>query len=240
MALAILLAASLCFIREKRYELPKDTSLNLSLLVIPFALVFARLYYVVFALDQFVSDPLSVFDVRSGGMAIYGGIIGGVLAGWILSRKAKIPMTKLCDLAAPALALGQGIGRWGNFINQEAYGYAVLNPSFQFFPFAVYIESDGLWHLATFFYESLWCVLLCAFLLVMEARKKHRFSGEIFTWYVLLYAVERAFVEGLRTDSLMLGSLRISQILSLVAATCAAALLLIKRRKIRSNGRDAK
>lgn len=235
MAVAILSAELVCLSRESRCRLPKDTAINLSLLVIPFALVFARAYYVVFAWDQFRGNLWSVFDVRSGGMAIYGGIIGGVLAGLILSRRTRVSFWRLCDLVAPALALGQAIGRWGNFINQEAYGYAVAQPGLQFFPFAVYIEANASWHLATFFYESAWCFALSIFLLAYERRQARRFPGELFAWYLLLYGLERAVVEGLRTDSLMLGPIRVSQWLSLALAIVALCVIVRERRKLKGD-----
>jgi len=137
-----------------------------------------------------------------------------MLTAWIYCRKKKLPISKAFDLTAPALALGQAIGRWGNFFNQEAHGAAVENPALQFFPLAVHIEGSG-WHWATFFYESLWCFLIVVFILAAEKKRFFRRSGDAFGAYIFLYGIERALVEGLRTDSLYLGPFRVSQLLSL-------------------------
>ncbi len=223
MALAVALAAA----REKRLGLPKETSLDLALLGIPTAIVCARLYYVAFSWRAYADEPIRALYIWEGGMAIYGGILGGVLAGWLYGRKKKLPFLRLADLAAPSIALGQGIGRWGNFINQEAYGAVVAHAWQRRFPIGVLIQADGQWHYATFFYESAWCLLIVAFLLIAEKKRRLR-DGDLFLGYAFLYALERALVEGLRTDSLYLGSLRVSQLLSLVAlAVCAA--LFVKR-----------
>ena len=163
-------------------------------------------------------------------MAIYGGILAGILAGFIYSQKKKISFFRLADLAAPSIALGQAIGRWGNFVNHEAYGAVVLNPRAQFFPNAVNIS--GIWHYATFFYESVWCFGIVIAILLFERKKKFSRSGDIFLAYVFLYALERGVVEGLRTDSLYWGPLRVSQMLSLLAAL-AIAILMLRRTKPR-------
>lgn len=230
-AISIGSGIALAMAREGRMRLPKDTTLNLSLWVVPFSLIGARLYYVAFTWEQYRDDLLLIFDTRSGGMAIYGAVIGGMITGLIYARLKRLSFARLCDLVAPALALGQAIGRWGNFVNQEAFGYAVDNSALQWFPMSVFIESDGLWHLATFFYESSWCLLICAFLLIGERRALFRRPGDGFLWYALLYAAERALVEGLRTDSLMWGPVRVSQALSLLVALICAAALIIRTHK---------
>ncbi len=226
MALAVWLASA----REKRLGLPKETTLDLALLGIPAAIVCARIYYVIFSWSAYADDPVKALYIWEGGMAIYGGIIGGVLAGWLYGRKKKLPFLRLADLAAPSIALGQGIGRWGNFVNQEAYGAAVAHAWQQRFPIGVFIQADGMWHYATFFYESAWCLLIVALLLIAERKRQMNREGDIFLAYVFLYALERALVEGLRTDSLYLGPLRVSQLLSL-AALIVCAIILLKRTK---------
>ena len=216
--------------REKRVGVPRETTLNLALLAVPISVVCARLYYVAFEWGQYRGDLLSILNVRRGGLAIYGAVIGGVIAGLIYARWKKVGFWLLADLAAPSLALGQAIGRWGNFLNEEAYGVAIANPAYRFFPAAVFIRADGLWHAATFFYESIWCFLIVAFLLVAERKRFFRKRGDIFLWYVLLYALERGAVEGLRTDSLYWGTVRVSQLLSLLAlfAVCLVFALRAK------------
>ena len=186
----------------------------------------ARLYYVIFSWQAYADDPIRALYIWEGGMAIYGGIIGGVLAGWLYARRKKLPFLKLADLAAPSIALGQAIGRWGNFVNQEAYGAVVAHAWQRRFPIGVFIQADGQWHYATFFYESAWCLLIVAALLLAEKKRRLRREGDIFLAYVFLYALERALVEGLRTDSLYLGPLRVSQLLSLAALMVCAIVLL--------------
>lgn len=215
-ALGLLLGALLAMSREKRLGLKEDTTLNMLFLAVPLALIFARLYYVVFSWDLYKDNPMDIFNFRKGGIAIYGAIIGGVLGGWLFSRIKKIPFAAIADLAAPSLALGQAIGRWGNFVNQEAYGRVAENPALHFFPISVYIESTGSYHYATFFYESIWCFIICAALLIAERKNGFRRRGDMFIWYGMLYAAERMLVEGLRTDSLYWGSIRVSQLLSLL------------------------
>lgn len=213
-ALGMLLGVLIASAREKKYEQPKDTILNFILIALPIALICARLYYVAFSWENYVSHPAEILNIRSGGMAIYGGVIGGVITGFIYSRVKNLSFSVLADLCAPALALGQAIGRWGNFFNEEAYGSLIENASLHFFPMGVYIESLGQWRYATFFYESSWCFLLCAALLIAEARNLFRHRGDVFLWYLLAYSAERMVVEGMRSDSLYMGSLRISQLLS--------------------------
>ena len=213
-ALGVLGAVLLAWLREERLGLTRETTLDLALICVPVGILCARLYYVLFSWDYYAAHPAESLDLRGGGLAIYGGVIGGVLAGWIYSRVKKISFGTLADLVAPGLAFGQAVGRWGNFLNQEAYGAAVTKAQFQFFPMSVYIEGSG-WHWATFFYESLWCALICAFLLIAEKRGYFKRKGDTFLWYLFLYALERCLVEGLRTDSLYIGPLRVSQLLSL-------------------------
>ena len=182
---------------------------------------------------MYKDDLWKIFSVREGGMAIYGGVLAGVFAGWAFSRVRKLPFLALADLAAPSLALGQAVGRWGNFVNQEAYGYAVTDPALCHFPLSVFIEADGRWHLATFFYESV---------LVFSDRRLHPPHGapgqaappgrRLFVVSPPPTARKRAVVEGLRTDSLMLGPVRISQLLAaLLAAGSLIALIVRARRK---------
>ena len=229
-ALGILSGIALAMAREKRYGLPRDTTADLALWGVPSAIVGARLYYVLFSFKEYAADPVSALYVWEGGLAIYGGLLGGLLAGLCYARAKGLNFLTLADLVAPSFALGQAIGRWGNFFNQEAYGVAVAAEWMQRFPIAVYIEADGLWHCATFFYESMWCLLIVIVLLTMERRGAFKRPGDGFLTYVLLYAVERALVEGLRTDSLYLGPVRVSQALSVCAVVVCGALLAVRKK----------
>ena len=228
-AVGLVLGALCATLRENRLNLKKDTAVDFLLLALPMAIVCARIYYVVFEWSSYADHPLSIFNLREGGLAIYGGVIGGVLAAILYSKRKNISFGTLADLCAPGLVLGQAIGRWGNFFNQEAYGVALTDPALKRFPLAVYIQTDGLWHAATFFYESAWCFAVFAALLLLEKRRFMKRRGDLFAAYLFLYAAERVVVEGLRTDSLMLGGLRVSQLLS--AALMLGVLLMVLLRE---------
>ena len=215
---------------EKRMHLPKDTVVDLALWLIPCGVIGARLYYVFFAWDTFASNPLSIFAIWNGGLAIYGGIIGGVLAAICFSKKKHISLLSLLDMVAPGVLLAQAIGRWGNFFNMEAYGLEITNEACQFFPLAVLIPENGtyVWHMATFFYESLWNFL--GFLFLAFTRKKARRSGDILCGYLVIYGGGRLIIEGLRLDSLMTsgGTARISQLLSVCLCLIVCALFALR------------
>lgn len=220
MILGILLAS----FRAKRRGWSSDLVLDFILLAVPLAVIGARAYYVAFEWDYFSSNPEKIIAINQGGLAIYGAVIGGFLAAFIFSKAAKFPFLKLIDLVIPSLILGQAIGRWGNFINQEAYGALITNPNLQFFPLAVYIQSLVEWHQATFFYESFCNVILLAFTLLLG--RKGAKDGTLLATYFIGYGVVRAFIEGLRTDSLYLfGNIRVSQVLS--AALVLVGILLL-------------
>lgn len=229
-ALGIALGVWLAAAREKKLGLAKDTALDLALLCLPAAIVGARLYYVAFSWESYADGPWwKIFAVWEGGLAVYGGVLAGLLAGGLYARRKRISFWRLADLVAPCIPLGQAIGRWGNFVNQEAHGGSVSNPALQFFPMSVQI--DGSWFYATFFYESIWCFLIVILILMGERRGWFRRRGDAFLAYVFLYALERSLVEGLRTDSLYLGAFRVSQLLSLLAMCAAAVLWLVHRKK---------
>ena len=217
---AILLGWSLCAREARRLHLPLDTIVDFLLFAIPLGIIFARLSSVVFRFNMYSEDLLSIFNIREGGLAIFGGVIGGLIAARIVSRKHGVPMLTLLDIVAPALALGQGIGRWGNYINMEAYGLRISEPYLQFFPFAVEIPVGDVWywHMATFFYEFCWDMLVFALLLAVRRHQRRR--GDVFGWYLLLYCAGRTVIEGLRNDSLTFVSefVRISQVLAALAA----------------------
>lgn len=225
----IALAILLCCREEKRLGLQQDTVIDLALWVVPFGIVGARLYYVVFAWEAFARDPLSILRVWEGGLAIYGGVIGGLVAILLFARRRKLPPFLLTDMIVPTLSLAQSIGRWGNYFNMEAYGAAITDPAWQFFPVGVLIPEGGgyAWHMATFFYESVWDLGVFLVLWFIVRKRKKR-DGTVTLWYMLLYGTGRFFIEGLRTDSLMSGSLRVSQLLSAAMVIASAALLLLR------------
>lgn len=222
----ILLALFLGSREEKRLKLPKDTMLDIVLIAVPSGIIGARIYYVLMSLDEYLADPITMLFIWKGGLAIYGGVIGGVISVWIYSRVKKISFASLADMAVPGLLLAQAIGRWGNYFNREAFGPAITNTFWQFFPAGVLIQENGteVWHAATFFFESMWNV--SAFLVLWLTRKQMKRRGDTFIWYMVLYGCGRFLIEQLRTDSLYLLGMRVSQIVSLLLCVAAAGIFL--------------
>lgn len=243
MAVGIVIAVMLAIKESKRKRFAEDTMIDLCLIMIPLGIIFARAYYVLFELDMYLDDPIRMLYIWEGGLAIYGAILGGMLGMFIYSRKKKLRMLRLLDCCAPGLVLAQAIGRWGNFFNQEAFGNPVTDPNLMWFPLTVKIDvpwlsgyhtfngvpCDNPYHLATFFYESLWCFIV--FIILWSNRKKFKHDGDAFIVYGILYGIERAVVEGLRGDSLWLipDVIRVSQMLSIIVAVIGIIFLLVRR-----------
>lgn len=213
-----------CLLAKKR-GFKTDDILTLACYVIPFAIIGARLYYVLFRLDLY-KNFVDIFKIWEGGLGFYGGMIGGALAVGLYCLIHKKNFFALIDLIAVAMIFSQGIGRWGNFFNQEAYGTIVTDQNLQWFPFSVYIDALSEWHLATFFYESLWNFATFAVLITLLHKVKFKANGMVAAYYLILYGTGRFFIEGLRTDSLYLGSLRISQVLSAVFVVAGLAYII--------------
>lgn len=227
MILGIVLATH----RAKQRGLKPDIIFDFLFLALPLSIVGARVYYVAFEWESYADNLLRIFAINQGGLAIYGGVIGGLIAAAVFHKMKRVPFLTLVDLAIPSLILGQAIGRWGNFVNQEAFGNTITNPSLQFFPIAVYIEKLGEWHQATFFYESSWnLVLLCIVLLL--SRKKPK-DGVLLSTYFIGYGIGRFLIEGLRADSLYIApGIRISQIISLLLVIGGTVMLILIHRGI--------
>ena len=232
-ALGFLLAILYCSRHTEDFGIRQDDFYDLALWLIPLVILGARAYYVLFRWDWYRAHPGEILAVWEGGLAIYGGILGGMLAVLLFARMRRLSLAVLLDSVAPGVALAQAIGRWGNFFNMEAYGAAVTDSRLQFFPFAVLIPEGGVyvWHQATFFYESLWNLLVFATLWSLRRRGR---PGDTFLRYTLLYGAGRLVVEGLRTDSLYLGeTLRVSQALAACAVLAVLALLIFRTGKSR-------
>lgn len=214
--LGTILAVQSC----KRFGISPNDVLDLILIALPCAVVGARLYFVIFSWSEYKDNLLKILDVHQGGLAIYGGIIASLIAALIYARKKNINVLKLFDFIIPYLSLGQAIGRWGNFVNQEAHGSATMLPwRMEIF------DVEKLQYISvhpTFLYESLWDLAL--FVLLVNVRKHKRFKGEVISLYLALYGLGRCLIEGLRTDSLYWGAFRISQ---LVAGGCFVIFILV-------------
>ena len=211
MVLAVCVAA----FRAKRAGYKTDLILDFVLFAVPIAIVCARIYYVIFEWDMYSDDLMKIFAIREGGLAIYGGVIGGIATAVVFCKIQTFPLLKLMDFAMPSLLLGQIIGRWGNFMNQEAFGNLITDPKLQFFPYGVYIEDLAEWHQATFFYES--AANLVLFIMMMIVARRAKKDGWMTVLYLVGYGIIRCCIEGLRTDSLyLIPGLRVSQLLSAV------------------------
>ncbi|MCL1804662.1 MAG: prolipoprotein diacylglyceryl transferase [Clostridiales bacterium] len=227
MALGVFLAC----IEAKRRELNADHYFNMCLMVLVFGVLGARAYYILFNWGYYGANPIKMLAFPEGGLAIHGGLIVGGAVFVLSGLYYRIGGWVSLDIAAPSAALAQAIGRWGNFFNQEAYGYIVDPEKIRW---AMYI--DGAYRHPTFLYESIWDLLVFLFLLWYR-RRRYPVSGDVFLMYATLYSAGRIVIEGFRTDSLMLGSWRAAQVLSAVVIVVSVAALLIRRRGKNQGGK---
>lgn len=210
----------------RKYGISQDDILGYILVAIPSAIVGARLYFVVFSWDKYKNNLSEIFNLRNGGLAVYGGIIAAIVAVAILSKVKKQSLLRILDLAVPYIVLGQAIGRWGNFVNQEAYGR----------------QTDVLWRMTgsnilgsvhpNFLYESVLCFLIFVFLLIYR-NKRSEYHGEVLFLYMITYGSARAFIEYIRgNDALELGGtdIRVSLVLSIVLAIAGVLSMILIRR----------
>ena len=219
-ALGFMLAIYISYKRANNFSIKTDNILDFAIILIPVSVIGARLYYVAFRWEYYQGNLQSIINIRNGGLAIHGGILFGIIAGILVCKIKRINILDLADLVFPSLALAQSIGRWGNFFNSEAHG----GPTD--LPIAVII--DGQKYHPTFLYESLFCFLL--FWILSWISKKRKFKGQLALLYGMLYSLERYFVEGLRTDSLMLGEIRIAQLVSIISIFgCAVAYFVLNK-----------
>ena len=229
-AVGMLLALFLATKNAKKLGMNPETIIDFAIFVIIFAVLGARAHYVVWSWEKYQDVPIwKIFAIWEGGLAIFGGIIGGIFAAFIFTKAKRISMLKLLDITAPSLILGQAIGRWGNFTNQEAYGYPVFNDKFKFFPLTVFIQETQQYHLATFFYESMWN--LVGFIILMVSLRKSKREGKTFFLYMIIYGLGRVIIEGLRTDSQMFMNtdIRVNQVFSAIFIIVGAAMYLFYR-----------
>ncbi len=222
-AVGMILGVFYALHNAKRYNISKDHLIDCVLAGVVLAIIGARLYYVAFEWETYSKDIWSIFRINEGGLAIYGGLIGGLLGAVIVAKIRKVNIKGLLDLAVIGFFIGQGIGRWGNFMNQEAFGVATD------LPWGMVSENTN--NIAVhpcFLYESISC-LIGALVLHIFAKKMQKYDGQIFLLYLVWYGIERAIVEGLRTDSLYtpIFDLRVSQVLSIVLALAGITLLII-------------
>lgn len=236
-ASAVVLATILAVQEAKRRRIDPDSIYDLILWALPVAIITARMYYVIFEWGYYQNHVDEIVRVWDGGIAIYGALIGAGIVVYLFCRANWIPVWLMLDIIAPVLIMAQGIGRWGNFMNQEAFGRITSLAFLQSLHLPHFITQqmliDGAYRQPTFLYESFWDIL--GFIVLMSLRhKKHLFKqGEVFLSYVIWYAFGRFFVEGMRTDSLMLLGIRVSQWLSVILFIGAIGILVFRRKSMR-------
>ena len=230
-ASGVILALFYAYFNAKRFSVDLDKLINCFIVGMITAILGARIYYVAFKWDYFSQNPSDILNIRDGGIAIYGAIIGALLGGLTVARIQKMKLLPVLDLAMICFLIGQAVGRWGNFMNQEAYG----------------VETDSLFRMVSegthnvavhpcFLYESVWCAL-GVLVLHIFSKKWQKYFGQVSLLYMVWYGLERTFVEGLRTDSLylpfMIGNYqpRVSQVLSLVLVIAGIVMLIVFRNK---------
>lgn len=229
--------------RAKHEGIKSDDLIDLALFVILFGVIGARLYYILFNLDMYIvtgkgfwgslgATLLKMINIREGGLAIYGGVIAGVIAGYFVAKFKRIRFPVILDILASSVIIAQSIGRWGNFMNMEAYGAETILPwrmgLLSMIPGSDTIITETYVH-PTFLYESLWNLI--GFILIAIFYNKKKYHGQVCLWYVTWYGFGRMFIEGLRQDSLYIGSLRVSQALAAIAFIAGAVMLVIFHRR---------
>ena len=239
-AAAIFTAISLSMREAKKRGIDGDHIVDMALWALPIAFIGARLYYVVFELEYYLQNPGEIIAIWNGGIAIYGGLIAGGLTVYWYTKKHGIPIWLMLDILAPNVLLAQAMGRWGNFINQEAHGEEVTRNFLENLRLPEFIieqmNINGVYYQPTFLYESLWSLAGFILIVILRNRKSLLQRGEVGLTYVLWYSLGRFFIEGLRTDSLWLVDwLRVSQALSLVLFVGAVIIWAMRRRNYPPN-----
>ena len=221
--LGLMLAVIYGWRRSKEFGIKSDDITDGVLWIVPFAVICARLYYCIFQWENYASNPISILYIWEGGLAIYGGVIGAVIGVAVHCYFKKIKLPALLDLVLLGFLIGQSVGRWGNFVNREAFGAETES----FIRMGLLNAATGqvTYHHPTFLYESLWNA--AGFVLLHFLSKKRQYDGQIALGYALWYGLGRMLIEGLRTDSLMWGDFRVSQVLAGVTAVAAIVTLFV-------------
>lgn len=227
--IAFSIAIMLCKKDEGKYSIEFENIMELILFVLPVSIIGARLYFVIFNINYYLKYPLEILNIRNGGLAIYGGIIGAIITTAIFCKIRKIKLLNILDYIAPYLPLGQSIGRWGNFFNGEAHGTETNS----LLRMGIRENGNYIQVHPTFLYESI-CTFII-FLILYKKRNNRKYEGQLTYIYFFLYGISRSIIENFRTDSLMLGNIRISQVLSIIISVVFGCVLLYKSLKRKNN-----
>jgi len=218
--------------------LPEDFLADMLIWAIPISILFARIYYVSMKWEYYGANPEKIIQIWNGGIAIHGALIGAVLTAYIYCKKKGFSFLKVADILAPSLLIGQIIGRWGNFMNQEAFGGPVSREFLENLMIPnwiieqMYVQELGTYVHPTFLYESLWNVV--GLIILLSLRKVNLHRGEIFFSYMIWYSIGRFYIEGMRTDSLyLIGELRSAQVVSILAIILGIVFIVYRRMKVR-------
>ena len=232
--IGMMLAIYLTIKEGEKRGLSEDFIIDTAFWVLPIGIIGARLYYVLFELGYYLNNPGQIFAIWEGGLAIYGVIISGILKIYWRCKKEEVPFVLMTDIVAPYVLLAQAIGRWGNFVNQEAHGGEVSRQFLEKLMLPEFIiegmHIKGAYYHPTFLYESLWSLIGVALILILRSRTKLLLRGEPTALYFIWYGFGRLFIEGMRTDSLYMGPFRISQIVSVVLIAVGIATIVYLRR----------
>jgi len=227
MLLGIIIAKFNCKFRNIDF----DSVLDVVLISLPLGIIGARLYYVAFQFNDYKDNWINILNIRQGGLAIHGGIIFALLTAYFVTKYKKLSFLKIADVTAPSIIIAQALGRWGNFFNREAHGGPVSYGFIKHFPSFIQngMHIEGVYYHPTFLYESVWNFMVFIILMITLRRSKN--NGYVFFTYLGLYSAGRFLIEGLRTDSLMLGPFRIAQLVSLSGIVLWMVFLLLMRYK---------
>lgn len=228
--MGLLLAVAYALYETKRVGIEHDDLFNMLLIALPVSVICARIYYVIFQWDYYKNNLSEILNIRGGGIAIYGAVIGAAIVVYTYCIVKKLSIGKCLDVLSIGLLIGQAVGRWGNFVNGEAFGSQTN------LPWAMTIVQDGMLIAEkvhpTFLYESLWNAAGIGLLWLYRRRKK--FEGELICGYMIWYGIGRMMIEGLRTDSLMLGDFRVSQLLSVCLVLVGIIIIILKRKSAKT------
>ncbi len=215
--IGIIIGVLLVIKESKKFKIPYDDIFNMCFYAIIFGIIGARLYYVLFNLSYYRYNLLEIIEIWNGGLAIHGGIIAGALTVIVYAKKHHLNFIRLFDIVTPSLILAQAIGRWGNFFNSEAHGFATTLVELQKYYVPEFVIKgmyiNGVYYLPTFYFESLWCLLGFIILLIIRNLKYNK-VGTTSAIYLMWYSFGRFFIEAWRTDSLMLGGFKVAQLVS--------------------------